>query len=142
MTEEAKGRLMVRELVLVLMLNMDPAVPVATLVKTLLERVIWVEVPINTLCPPTMESPAPTVKLPSVVVPIPPLVIAKGLVRVGEVKLGLAETAIVLVPVIAMLEPAVNRLPMLAKVGALLPLLCNTWNAVPAEVKPKAEPVP
>ena len=41
------------------------------------DRVIWVDVPIKTCCPPLMERLEElTVKLPKVVVPIPPL--AKG----------------------------------------------------------------
>jgi hypothetical protein len=59
-----------------------------------------------------MDRPLPTVKDPNVVVPIPPLLTASGLVRVKEVKLGLAETAMVEVPEITMLEPAVNKVPM------------------------------
>jgi hypothetical protein len=111
-TEDANGRLMVKELVVVEMLNMLPAVPVETLVMTLLDRVIFVLVPIKTLWPPVMESPEPTVKEPSVVVPSPPLVTARGLVRVKLVKLGVAETAMVEVPEITMLEPEVKREPM------------------------------
>jgi len=41
------------------------------------EMVIWVEVPINTFCPPVMERLEPTVKEPRVVVPVPPLSAAK-----------------------------------------------------------------
>lgn len=87
------------------MLKIFPAVPVATFVMTLLLKVICVEVPTKTFCPPTIESPEPTVNDPKVVVPSPPLVTARGLVRVREVKLGVAETAIVELPEITMLEP-------------------------------------
>ena len=69
---EAKGRFMVREFVEVAMLKMFPAVPVAMLVMTLLPKVIWVEVPINTFCPPEIFKPLPTVNEPKVLVPIPP----------------------------------------------------------------------
>jgi hypothetical protein len=44
----ANGKFMVSEFVVVLMLKMLPEVPVEIFVMTLLERVIWVEVPINT----------------------------------------------------------------------------------------------
>lgn len=75
-----------------------------------LVKVIWVEVPISTCCPPVMDKlEEETVKLPKVVVPMPPLETARGLVKVMEVKEGVEETAIVEVPVIAMLEPAVKR---------------------------------
>jgi hypothetical protein len=68
----ANGRFIVREFVVVEMLKMLPLVPVATLVMTLFPKVIWVEVPMRTFCPPAMDRPEPTVKLPSVVVPMPP----------------------------------------------------------------------
>ena len=89
-----------------------------------------------------MERPEPTVRVPRVVVPRPPLLTASGLVRVREVKLGVAETAIVEVPDMTMLEPAVRRFAMLTKVGAALPLAWRIWKGVPEEVKAKALPVP
>lgn len=109
---EAKGKLIANEFVEVEMLKIVPEVPVETLVMTLLAKVIFVLVPINTLWPPVMDKPEPTVKLPSVVVPRPPLVTARGLVRVREVKLGEATTAMVLVPEMTMLLPAVRSDPM------------------------------
>ena len=101
-----KGRFRVRELVVVEILKMLPVVPVETLVITFEDKLIDVEVPIKTFCPPLMVNPLPTVRSPKVVVPMPPLETAKGLVKVREVKLGVAETAIVEVPLMTMLEPA------------------------------------
>jgi hypothetical protein len=68
-----KGKFKVRELVEVEMLKILPAVPVVTVVMTLPDREIWVEVPIKTFCPPVTDKPLPTVKEPRVEVPIPPL---------------------------------------------------------------------
>ena len=137
---EANGRFIVREFVVVLMLKIFPAVPVETFVITLLLKEIWVEVPMSTFWPPVMDRPLPTVKLPSVVVPIPPLVTARGLVRVREVKLGVADTAMVEVPDKTMLEPAVSKLPMSENTGCPAPALLRTWNTVPARVERKVEP--
>jgi hypothetical protein len=106
---EAMGRLMVRELVVVAMLKMLPAVPVAIEAMTPAPREMEVEVPTKTFCPPVMERPEPTVREPRVVVPIPPLDTAKGLVRVREVKAGVAETAMVEVPERTMLAPALKK---------------------------------
>ena len=137
---EANGKLIVRLFVVVLMLKIFPAVPVETFVITLLPREIVVEVPIKTCWPPVMDKPLPTVKLPSVVVPIPPLVTARGLVRVREVKLGVADTAMVEVPDKTMLEPAVSKLPMSENTGWPAPALLKTWKLVPARVERKVEP--
>jgi hypothetical protein len=109
---EEKGRFKVKELVEVEMLKIVPVVPVETLVITELPKEIEVEVPIKTFWPPVIERPEPTVKSPKVVVPRPPEDTASGLVKVREVKLGVLDTAIVEVPVIAILVPAVKRLPM------------------------------
>ena len=108
----AIGRFIVSELVEVEMLKMLPDVPVAIVVTTLPLKEIVVEVPIKTCWPPETESPEPTVKLPKVVVPIPPLDTANGFVKVREVKEGVEETAIVEVPLMAILEPAVSREPI------------------------------
>jgi hypothetical protein len=95
----AKGRLILSELVLVEILKIFPAVPVETFVITLLPKVICVEVPMSTFCPPAMESPEPTVKFPNVDVPMPPLL--TGITPV---------IAIVDVPLMAMLlEPVSNE---------------------------------
>jgi hypothetical protein len=64
--------LIVSELVEVEILKMLPAVPVETEVITFPDKLMTVEVPIKTFCPPVIESPLPTVKSPSVVVPMPP----------------------------------------------------------------------
>ena len=88
LTEEAKGRLMTRELVEVEMLKIVPAVPVETLAITLLLRVKEVEVPINTFCPPlTVSKALPEVKSPKVVVPMPPLDTANNPVTSEEPRL-------------------------------------------------------
>ena len=109
---EENGKLMVKEFVEVEMLKIVPVVPVETFVTTLLLRVIVVEVPTKTFWPPVIDNPLPTVKLPNVVVPRPPLLTARGLVRVKDVKFGVAETAMVEVPVMLMLLPAVSNEPM------------------------------
>ena len=88
LTVEAKGRLIVKLLVLVEMLKILPVVPVETLVMTLAPREMVVEVPIKTFCPPLIDKPAPAVRSPSVVVPRPPLATVNGLVSVRELKVG------------------------------------------------------
>src|ERR1035437_4029334 len=72
LTPLAKGRLRVRVLLALEPLKMLPAVPVASVVTTLLPRLMVVDVPIRTCWPPMMERLLPTVRLPSVVVPMPP----------------------------------------------------------------------
>ena len=75
LTALAKGRLRVRELLEVEILKMLPAVPVETVVITLEDREMEVEVPIKTFWPPAIDRPEPTVKSPKVVVPMPPLAV-------------------------------------------------------------------
>lgn len=72
LTAEAMGRFRVKEFVEVEMLKMVPEVPVEMLVMTLAPRLICVEVPISTFCPPLMDRLEPTVREPKVVVPMPP----------------------------------------------------------------------
>jgi len=98
---EAKGKFRVKELVVVEMLKILPAVPVEILVMTLPDKLMEVEVPIKTCWPPVMDRPLPTVKLPKVVVPIPPLL--TGMTPV---------IAMVEVPEMAMLVEPVNSEPM------------------------------
>ena len=109
LTPEEKGRLMVRELVVVEMLKTVPVVPVETEAMTLAPKEMEVEVPMSTCWPPETERLEPTVRLPKVVVPIPPEETAKGLVNVREVKEGVADTAMVEVPERTMLEPALKK---------------------------------
>ena len=120
----ALGRLMTKELVLVVMLKILPAVPVETLEITPAPREMEVEVPIKTFWPPVTVKPVPTVREPRVVVPMPPLV--TGITPV---------IAMVEVPEIAMLVEPVKRVAMSEKAGAAEPLLLRTWKDVPALVE-------
>lgn len=72
--EEANGRLMVKELVEVEMLKMLPAVPVETLAMMLLDKLMEVEVPIKTFCPPltVKRLVLAEVREANVLVPVPP----------------------------------------------------------------------
>jgi hypothetical protein len=117
---EAVGRLMTKALVVVVMLKMLPAVPVETFPTTEPLKAIVVEVPIIESLPSPAEKlrPLPRLRLPKVVVPRPPEETASGLVKVKEVKLGVAETAMVLVPLRAMLLPALKK-----EIGELYRLL-------------------
>ena len=71
----AVGRLMVKLLVVVEILKIFPAVPVETVVITLLPKEMVVEVPIMESLPSPEENtnPLPKDRLPKVVVPVPPL---------------------------------------------------------------------
>jgi hypothetical protein len=61
-------------------------------------------------------------------------------VTVRVVKVGVEETAMVEVPVMFMLEPAVKRLETSEKEGAEVPLERKTWKEVPWRVERKVEP--
>jgi hypothetical protein len=138
----ALGRLMTRALEVVEMLKLFPVVPVETLLITPADNPIVVDVPmIESLPSPLVKvRPEPRERLPRVVVPIPPELTGRALVRVREVKEGVEETAMVLVPVMTMLEPAVKREEASEKEGALVPLLLRTWKEVPWRLERKVEP--
>lgn len=90
-----------------LLFEIEPVmlVSLVVVVTTIEPREIWVAVPISTFSPPVIARLLPTVKEAKEVVPVPPEETERGLVKVIEVKEGVADTAMVEVPVIEMLEP-------------------------------------
>ena len=124
----AVGKLMTKLLVEVVMLKMLPAVPVETLEMTPAAKLMVVEVPINTFCPPTMESPEPTVRSPRVVVPIPPLVTERRPVMSEEPEDRLM-APVFSSPPTALTTPVPNEERVVEPEGAMVKSDMPVWEA-------------
>ena len=132
-------------------------------------RVIWVEVPINTLWPPVMDRLEElTVKLPRVLVAVPPwatancpdvtwlaamaiLTLEEAVIRPLPLTVNCGTwEAVPQLPVLVLTVPRV-RLPVLLIVasplrvlntGTPLPLACSNWPVVPTAAKTWEVPLP